>query len=226
VPAIEHAVIAAAGMGTRLGFGVPKCLLDVGGKTLLERQLALVADVPDVRIVVGFEKAKIIEVAKEIRRDLIICINAAYRTTTTADSYDMGARGLDGSCLFLDADIIFEPDSFARFLGLCAEGERRIGITDAKTDDAVFAQTDEQGHVVGFSRTERSPFEWANAAWLPCDYFEGHSGDVFARIARDLPVASGLVDSYEVDTEADLARARAFVLDHGGLDQPERPSEP
>lgn len=213
---VKHVVIAAAGMGSRLGYGMPKCLLDVGGQTLLARQLALVADVEDVRIVVGFEKERIIDAAKDIRRDLIFCINAAYRTTTTADSYDMGASGIDGWCLFLDADILFEPTSFARFVAGCIPGERKLAITEAKTDDAVFVHMNDKDEIASFSRTEPSAFEWANVAWLPSAYFSGHVGTAYSRIALELPVRMGRVDSYEVDTEADLHRAQRFVTERPG----------
>lgn len=208
---VEHAVIAAAGIGSRLGYGTPKCLLEVGGQTLLAHQLALLAEVKDVRLVVGFEMDKVIKAARAIRKDIIFRINTAYRTTTTSDSYAMGADGLDGYCLFMDADILFERESFSRFCAACTTGQSRIGVTDTKTDDAVFAHVNELDEIVRFSREERSAHEWANLAWLPSDYFGGHSGSAYARIARDLPLRIGRLDSYEIDTEADLHRARNFV---------------
>lgn len=213
---VKHVVIAAAGVGSRLGYGMPKCLLEVGGKTLLARQLSLVADVEDVRLVVGFEKEKIIEAAKEVRRNAIFRINAAYRTTTTADSYDMGASGIDDWCLFMDADILFERDAFDRFCAECKPGQRRIGITDAKTEDAVFVHMNERDEIVRFSRTEKSDDEWANIAWLPSNYFTGHSDSAYSRIAQELPVTTGRVESYEIDTEGDLRRARRFVTERPG----------
>ena len=53
------AIILAAGKGTRLnGSGLkPKCLFDVGGRTLLARQLSalLESQLSEIVIVVGFE---------------------------------------------------------------------------------------------------------------------------------------------------------------------------
>jgi choline kinase len=187
-------------------------LLSIGGASLLERQLALVSDVEDVRIVVGFEKERVIAAARQIRGDIIFCINSAYRTTATADSYDLGARGLKDWCLFMDADILFDPLSFARFLGSCLAGERRIAVTSTKTENAVFVDRTEDGWVTGFSRSSRSDYEWANVAWLPSDHFSGYSGDVFRRIAYELPVASGVIQSFEVDTQSDLELAQQAIL--------------
>ena len=41
MPAVELAVIAAAGLGSRLGAATPKCLVKIDGVTLIERQLEL-----------------------------------------------------------------------------------------------------------------------------------------------------------------------------------------
>lgn len=215
---VEHVVIAAAGMGTRLGYGIPKCLIELEGRTLLERQLELLGKVPDVRIVVGFQSELVISAATKLRRDLIFVVNPAYRTTTTADSYDIGANGLDGWSVFLDADILFEPRTFASFLDSCRREQRRIGITVAKTEDAVYVHRDEHGRVTRFSRTDPAGFEWANAAWVPSDYFSGYSGDVFAKIARDLPVDATVLESYEVDTEADLRRVHETLTSRMSAD--------
>ena len=51
---IKHAIISAAGMGTRLGLNTPKCLLKFNGVSIIEHQLDLLRDVEDVRVVVGF----------------------------------------------------------------------------------------------------------------------------------------------------------------------------
>ncbi|VFS90048.1 putative sugar nucleotidyltransferase [Pseudomonas aeruginosa] len=50
---IEHAVISAAGIGSRLGLNKPKCLVEVGGKTLLAQHLERLAEIPNVWVVVG-----------------------------------------------------------------------------------------------------------------------------------------------------------------------------
>ena len=46
-------IICCAGMGTRLGIGTTKALINVYGKSLIERQLELTKDIDDVRVVVG-----------------------------------------------------------------------------------------------------------------------------------------------------------------------------
>ena len=53
-------VIGCAGAGTRLGWGIPKALIEVAGKSLLTRHLENLRDEEDIRIVVGYQAEKVI----------------------------------------------------------------------------------------------------------------------------------------------------------------------
>ncbi|WP_250479407.1 MULTISPECIES: NTP transferase domain-containing protein [unclassified Caballeronia] len=203
---VAHAVIAAAGLGSRLGRGHPKCLLDLKGATILERQLRLLDHIEDVRIVVGFEEQQVIDAARAIRPDIIIVRNPAYRSTTTLQSYALGAKGLTESCVFMDADIVFEPASFHAFLDACSGTDPLIAVTAAKTIDAVFTRL-EGDRVMAFSRTESSDFEWANLCYLPPAFCETGAGAVYERISCLLPVRYQEIVSFEIDTPTDLEGA-------------------
>ena len=213
MPIVEHAVIAAAGLGSRLGLGRPKCLLELDGISLIQAQLALLKDVPDVRVVVGFEEHAVMTEVLRHRSDVVFVRNPAFRSTSTLQSYALGARGLDTPCLFMDADIWFEPKSFATFLAACGDQVPLLAVTEAKTFDAVYAHMEDE-QVVRFSRTEPAAYEWANLSWLPPAYCEVGEGAVFERMERDLPIAARRIISYEVDREADLELARDFVATH------------
>ncbi|MHB8872549.1 MAG: NTP transferase domain-containing protein [Myxococcaceae bacterium] len=202
-------MIAAAGLGSRLGLGRPKCLLEIGERSLLHHQLDLLKDVPDVRVVVGFAEQAVIDAVRPIRPDVIFVRNAAFRSTSTLASYALGAAHLLDPCLFMDADILFEPATFAAFLGACVEESPLIGVTAAKTTDAVYAHL-AAGQVERFSRTERGPFEWANLCWLPARYCETGRSAVFERLAQDLPMPCLTVTSHEVDTPEDYALALKY----------------
>lgn len=212
---VEHAVIAAAGFGSRLGRGHPKCLVEFRGQTLLQRQLALLEDVPDVRIVVGFEEQAVIEEARRHRADILVVRNPAYASTTTLGSYALGARHLRKPCLFMDADILFEPDSFKNFVESCAE-PLIIGYTEAKTVDAVFVTLEDE-RVTSFSRQQRTPFEWANIACLPAGHCERGSGSVYEHLSPNLPLRSQYVDSFEIDRPEDLTLAEERYIGHLSL---------
>jgi len=212
---IKHVVIAAAGLGSRLGHGLPKCLVEIDGMTLIERQLELFADVPDVRIVVGYMEHAVMEAVNRLHRNVIFVRNPDFRSTTTQDSYALGAAGLEGPCVFLDADIIFEEESLAQFMDSAQAGEITIGVTAAKTDDAVYARV-EAVHgaplqVVGFTRDEPGPYEWANIVCAPADTFHRGRGPVFETLSDHLPAMAQTVVSYEIDTEQDLLRAKEYL---------------
>lgn len=214
MPSIEHAVIAAAGIGSRLGHGIPKCLVEIAGRTLIANQLALLAGVPDIRVVVGYREEAVMDHVRSSNTDVIFVRNPHFRETTTQDSYAMAAKGLRGSCLFMDADILFDEMSFHQFAAFALRHTLAVGITVAKTDNAVFAETrlGQNGdlEITSFS-TNRATFEWANVVYAPADaFFEGR-GAVFETLETLLPAPAKEIISYEVDTEGDLMRAQEFA---------------
>ena len=211
---LEHAIIAAAGLGSRLGHGIPKCLVEIGGRTIIERQLEALSMIPYVRIVVGYMEHAVMDVVSRIKKDVIFVRNPSFRSTTTQDSYLMGAQGLDCQCLFLDADIVFDSDSLNAFVTLSAAHPVTIGVTAAKTDNAVYAVTRPASsgdlEIVSFS-SEPCRFEWANIVSAPSSCFSRNRGAVFETLQTILPAAAKEIVCFEVDTERDLLRAERFV---------------
>ena len=206
---VRHAVIAAAGLGTRMGRGRPKCLENIRSRTIIDRQLELLDSVEDVRIIVGFQEHAVMEHVRRIRSDVIFVRNSSFRSTTTLQSFWMGVQGLAEPCLIMDADIIFEPTSFQAFLNDCHDGRSRIAITPSRTDDAVFVKTSgtsEKLMVTGFCREHAERHEWANLAYLRPEQFANTPRYVFEHLDDQLPLQASVIESYEVDTPNDLAR--------------------
>lgn len=207
---IAHAVIAAAGLGTRMGRGRPKCLETVKGRAIIDYLLELLESIEDVRIVVGFQELAVMEHVRQIRSDVVFVRNPSFRKTTTLQSYWLGVNGLASPCLMMDADIIFEPASFNSFVNDCADGRSRIAITPARTDDAVFVATSGgDGNIVvrGFDRENPEPYEWANLAYLRPEQFENKACYVYEHLDGQLPLQASVIEAFEVDTPNDLARA-------------------
>ncbi len=210
MPTVRHAVVAAAGMGSRMGLGMPKCLIEVGGRPIIAHLLDRLADVEDVRIVVGFEAAKVIRRIKNLRRDVTFVVNPSYRATTTLHSYVMGGRYLTGPVLYMDADILFEPASFAAFLERAAGQQDKplIAVTEAKTQDCVYAHLNAAGEVARFSREDESPYEWANLAWIPPGVLEDSPSAVYEKLSDHLPLPAQPIISYEADTPEDFEQLK------------------
>ena len=107
-----RAIILAAGYGRRLGQDAPKCLLPVGGKTLLERHLLLLKQVgvTEVVLVVGYAWEQI---AAELER-----LDWSPRPTLVRNpEYTLGsvlsvhcaapALTAGGDVLLMDADVLY-----------------------------------------------------------------------------------------------------------------------
>src|SRR5947209_20101025 len=94
VPAVDIAIISAAGTGSRLGMNVPKCLVRVAGRRIVEWQLDLLWEVRDVRIVVGFLEDEVIECVRGIRPHVIFVRNPRYGVTSTLQSIALASRNL------------------------------------------------------------------------------------------------------------------------------------
>lgn len=205
---IKHAVIAAAGLGSRLGMGCPKCLIKINEIPLIAYLLKLLEDVEDVRIVVGYQEQDVMECVLRYRKDITFVRNQNYRTTSTLTSYFMGAEGISERCMFMDADIIFQPDSFIGFKQFCVENDRQdiIGVTAAKTRDAVYVSLDNE-KVSSFSRENITEFEWANLCYISSSLLKKQGDSVFQQLSQFLPLMSYQVKSYEIDTKCDLLTA-------------------
>lgn len=87
-------IICCAGMGTRLGIGTTKALVDVGGEPLIIRQLKLLDAFDDIRVVVGFDAERVINVVKEYRKDIMFVCNYEYEHNGPADSLKKALLGV------------------------------------------------------------------------------------------------------------------------------------
>ena len=70
---VENIIIAAAGRGKRLGLGLPKCLVRVQNRAIIEYQLHLVRHIPHVRLVVGYFEQDVVEFVRRLRRMSCSC---------------------------------------------------------------------------------------------------------------------------------------------------------
>ena len=75
---VKHVVIACAGFGSRLGKKMPKCLVQVKGRTLLSYLLEMTQEIEDVRVVVGFHAEDVIAEALRCRPDVKIVSKRKY----------------------------------------------------------------------------------------------------------------------------------------------------
>ncbi|MFO0982165.1 MAG: methyltransferase domain-containing protein [Planctomycetota bacterium] len=202
---------------------MPKCLVSVAGKPIIDRQLELLSGIPQVRMVIGFMEERVVEHVRKLRDDVIFARNPRYASTTTLQSIWLATRGLREPFLAIDGDLIVEPDSFHAFLGQCARSAPPLlGLAPATTDEAVYVQSapssDRTRTIEKFQRTPKTELEWTGLAWLEPQLILNRPVAVFECLEPHLPMRGAVVRSLEVDTPGDLERAsRALCHDEWPL---------
>lgn len=179
----QSVVISCAGIGSRLGLGTTKALININGKSLIRWQLEQFNDVEDVRIVVGFQAQDVIDEVLSYRKDVIFVYNHSYFETKTGASFYLGARHGNEYAFEYDGDLLVHPDDLKMLLNL--EGEW-IAYADKMSDDAVYLKLNEKGEVISFSR-EQGDFEWTGPCCIKKHKLQYNSGNVLISWNRICP---------------------------------------
>lgn len=152
---VKRAVILAAGKGTRMG-GEVKCLLEVGGETLLKRMIRQFSEngVFDVSVVVGYKRRAI---QNELNGSSVrVVINTEYETTDNAYSLLLYLRKFGSSLktIVADADMYFEDCAVSRLINTPCEESSTLVDIDNTTPDSMKVVLSEDGYVSSFSKSE------------------------------------------------------------------------
>lgn len=206
---IEHVVIAAAGLGSRLGKDTPKCLVDIGSEKLISRQLKLLEDFKDIRLVVGFREKEVIKHVTKMNKRVLFVRNSNYVNTSTCTSFYLGSRGLSFPFLLMDGDLVINPKSFDDFKKICLDNDGSVlSYTEVRTDDPVYLHLDEtEENIVGFSRDKPSPYEWSGVACVKGIEVSDQYQYLYQVFEPHLPLKAAYLDCYEIDTVNDLNHA-------------------
>lgn len=120
---IERAILLAAGSARRMGSlaaGRPKCLLSIGGQSIVSRALTALAQhkISRVTIVDGFAGDLLREaLSAEFPPEFLEFIrNEPYAETNNAYSLRLALAGAPGPFLLLDADVVFDAGAIGKLL--------------------------------------------------------------------------------------------------------------
>lgn len=209
---IKHAVISAAGIGSRLGLNRAKCMVEVAGKTLLHYHFERLKNIENVWVVVGFQEEDVIQEAKRIRPDCLFVRNPEYMKTNTLQSIWRVASHLDERFLIIDADTVVQNDSFNAFLSEAVNHETLIGISNYTTSDGVRACLDDQGKVRSFTRETRFPHEWTGIAIISPNMVLNKPIFVYEALTPFLPMNAFNINAFDIDTIHDLDMAKNIMI--------------
>ena len=207
MPATKSVVISCAGLGSRLGLGQTKALLNINGKPLIYWQLLAFKDVEDVRIVVGYQAKDLIDEVLKYRQDVIFINNHQYFETKTAASFYLGARHGNEYAIEWDGDLLVHPDDIETILN---EDGEFICYANKTSDEAVFVNVDENGDVVSFS-TESGDYEWTGPASVLKSSLVYMNGNVFTQLECILPAKGLKIRAFDIDTYDDYKRVSGLV---------------
>ncbi len=131
----SKALIIAAGLGSRLKKhtkNLPKCMLDFGGKTLLQRQLDSYkkCGIKDISIIRGYKKEKI------NYKGIKYFENPDYENNNVLNSVFYAEKVINGNIIISYSDILFDPSVVQRAL-------------DSVHDISVVVDIDWRGYYVG-----------------------------------------------------------------------------
>ena len=109
------ALIIAAGLGSRLKKhteNLPKCMLDFGGKTLLQRQLDSYKknNISDISLIRGYKKEKI------NYKGIKYFENSDYKNNNILNSIFYAEKIINGNIIISYSDILFDPSVVERTL--------------------------------------------------------------------------------------------------------------
>ncbi len=163
-----QALMLAAGMGKRLGkftSGQTKCMVQVGGKTLLEHAAEALrrADIHKLILVTGYAGDKLEAYARQTLTDfeLVFVHNPDYATTNNIYSLWLARdEFMNDDTILLESDLIYEPDLVRQL----AEAPHPDMATVAKYEswmDGTVTLLDEEGIIREF--VEKKDFHFDEA---------------------------------------------------------------
>lgn len=154
-------VILAAGASTRLRpltDEVPKCLLKVGGKTLLERTIEniLATGIKEIAIVVGYRAEIIRDFVKQHfpQQRIRLILNPNYARTNNAYSLLLARRFLEdrngkvnNDLLLLDSDILFSGKLLPYLLNVVVKNKVAVRISGEHNEEEVQVAVNPNGNI-------------------------------------------------------------------------------
>ena len=185
------AIILAAGKARRLypySKDLPKCLFDIGGRTILDRQVAALNEygVKEVIIVTGHHEDKI---RKLFRGRAKFLYNRYFAPTTDIVSLWTARGEMDGEFVYLHSDVLFETSILGRLL----DDQRAIVLSvEEKTCDEEDEKVKVDGGLVT-SISKEVPLEETYGEFIGLAKYDTEPGGLFVRALEEV-VAQGRVE--------------------------------
>lgn len=220
---MNKAIILSAGQGSRLGHLTddrPKCLIEFGGRTLLDRQLdTLEANSVEQAVVVTGFRDDLVEEALARRSggpDVRTIYNPFYRVADNLGSIFLARDYLAGDCLVWNGDTLVSDSLMA-----CVVGNDRSGICvtidrkDSYDDDDMKVVVDPDGRLRAIAK--RLPPKDVNGESIGLLAFREGGAERFREaIERDMRTSEGTTIWYLRVIHHIAERSDVWTLDISG----------
>ena len=203
MPFSKTVVINCAGIGSRLGLGQTKTLVDINGQPLIYWQLEQLHNVKNIRIVVGYQAKQVMNTVLKKRKDVVFVYNHNYLHTKMATSLYLGSINSHSMVLSIDGDMLIHPADMQNCL---EEEEEFIGCTYIESDDPVYAQL-KNDNVVKFSR-ENGDCEYSGPTQLSNSRMDSNKDKhLYEIVEKHLPIPVKIIRAIDIDTAEDHKKA-------------------
>ncbi|MGA9771364.1 MAG: phosphocholine cytidylyltransferase family protein [Blastocatellia bacterium] len=130
-----RAIILAAGKGSRLNGAagdLPKCLVNIGGVTLLERQIQALRSVSidDIYVVIGYGADSVRAICKN---SVSYIENICYHQTNSLFSLWLARELMRDGFVVMNGDVLFHPQLLKDFLSVHHEDALLISYCDKES---------------------------------------------------------------------------------------------
>lgn len=204
-------VILAAGSATRmrpLSSNLPKCLLPVGGKPILQRLIENVsaAGVAQIGLVIGYNAQAIRSFVKQqfpfLRIQFIV--NPKYESTNNAFSLLMARnfyfgkkdRAESEDLLLLDGDIVFSPDLLLFLLAQSFSNKIAVRVQGDHDEEEVRVKVDAAGNILTIGKT--TPLSETHGESIGLEIFSSPSARrLFQILEQRVRSGEGRTEYYE-----------------------------
>ena len=178
-------IICCAGMGTRLGIGSTKALININGKPLIIRILEL----------------------SKYRKDIMFVFNYDFAITGIAQSFNKAIPYAREYVVEIDGDLLINPDDFQKFIDY--QGEC-LGINKINSHNPILINT-HRGKVIQIAN-DCGEYEWTGLLKMKTKNLI-HNGNYLYEVLRPvLPIQSIIVRARDIDTADDYENAIDWFL--------------
>ncbi len=212
------AIILAAGVSRRLypvTETIPKCLLEIGGKTILERQLESLKNqgISQITIVIGYYREKIIDFISANFPELNIeyIINQHFFETNTAHSVYLCRNSLiKDNHILMNGDVLYPSQLLAQVISdshetVLAVEVKKCGMEEVKVIEGA------NNRVVAIGK--KLVPENCLGEFIGVAKFSKEFNQVFSNSLEQLIQAGGKEDYFEAAIELILNKNHVYLTD-------------